>query len=443
MEAATQERRAGGSPTLQRRVAWAGAGCATLFLLAVGVGMFWWQYVSYVPHVPPPSRAMPVPNARDDFIAATYLLPAGSEAQIRSLYGNSAGSGARFPISTPELRQIVRAAQPALKRVRVGLDRDFECPPILSFSQPFPELAQYRQLARLLAAESELALREGRTRDALRSGLDAMKMGEMVQRGGPLIHGLVGVAIGAIGLRSVEHAIDHADADTCVCTLRELSELDVHAFTAADALTGERDSGMLGLSEILRKSYPPAFLQSISGGVTGGGAPPVADPSMMLLFVTTPKRKILENYRRNVEAEIARARQPYYAAGTPPTPPTDPLNALLAPAYGAARFAWARQQAVRRSLLTRLAVRAYTLREGHLPPSLSTLVPKYLPAAPSDPFAPAPLVYRVVKGKPVIYSRGPDGDDDGGRDLGARIEVNSDGDLGSTLPPALKTGKAR
>src|SRR2546425_292344 len=83
----------------------------------------------------------------------------------------------------------------------------------------------------------------------------------------------------------------------------------------------------------------------------------------------------------------------------------------------------------------RLETRAYQQQQAAPPPSLEALVPAYLPAVPQDPFAPKPLVYRRTGAGALVYSRGPDGKDDGGKDLGSRVIPDSRGDIVSMKPP--------
>ena len=69
-------------------------------------------------------------------------------------------------------------------------------------------------------------------------------------------------------------------------------------------------------------------------------------------------------------------------------------------------------------LLTALALRAYKLDHGADPLTLSALVPGYLQAVPADPFAlSGPLHYKHLGMKPLLYSVGPDGKDDGGKTI--------------------------
>ena len=49
------------------------------------------------------------------------------------------------------------------------------------------------------------------------------------------------------------------------------------------------------------------------------------------------------------------------------------------------------------------------------PANLAELTPEYLPAVPLDRYDGQPLRYRVVAGRPLIYSVGADRHDDGGR----------------------------
>ncbi len=63
------------------------------------------------------------------------------------------------------------------------------------------------------------------------------------------------------------------------------------------------------------------------------------------------------------------------------------------------------------------AVRRYQLQHGKLPELLQTAAKEVgLDAVPLDPYDPeeGPMRYSIVNGKPVVYSIGPDGKDDGG-----------------------------
>jgi hypothetical protein len=63
-----------------------------------------------------------------------------------------------------------------------------------------------------------------------------------------------------------------------------------------------------------------------------------------------------------------------------------------------------------------LALEAYRRQHAHYPASLQEMVPDLLPAVPSDRITGDPVKYRLVNGKPIVYSVGVDRKDDGGRE---------------------------
>ena len=141
---------------------------------------------------------------------------------------------------------------------------------------------------------------------------------------------------------------------------------------------------------------------------------------------------MIRRYRGYMDTVIATARQPYHA-GSLPAPPRDAhLDLLPSSLWDQVRESWTRQEALSRVLMLRLAARAYRLEHGKAVPALTALVPRYLRAVPEDPFASRPLTYRVVGEEVLIYSYGPDGDDDGGRSLTVPAQ-GSDGDLTGPL----------
>ena len=70
------------------------------------------------------------------------------------------------------------------------------------------------------------------------------------------------------------------------------------------------------------------------------------------------------------------------------------------------------------------ALAAYRADHGGYPPDLAALVPKYLPAIPEDLFSGGPFRYKREGAGYVLYSVGPNGKDDGGRN--SRDEPNSE-----------------
>jgi hypothetical protein len=63
-----------------------------------------------------------------------------------------------------------------------------------------------------------------------------------------------------------------------------------------------------------------------------------------------------------------------------------------------------------------LAIERHRLAGGKVPERLEELVPRYLPAVPSDPFDGNPLRYRRTEPGYCLYSISEDGQDNGGKE---------------------------
>lgn len=111
-----------------------------------------------------------------------------------------------------------------------------------------------------------------------------------------------------------------------------------------------------------------------------------------------------------------------------------------------------RHLARRRMAAIALAIRLYQVDHGTRPTELAELVPKYLTTLPLDPFAinGATFVYKPLAPRPLLYSVGPNGADDGGRKVknvsGARGDIpfflapESSADTNSEDGSSLETG---
>ena len=73
------------------------------------------------------------------------------------------------------------------------------------------------------------------------------------------------------------------------------------------------------------------------------------------------------------------------------------------------------RRAERDATLVAIALELHRRRHGALPEALTDLTPMLLPEVPLDPFTGEALRYRVIDGRPVVYSVGADRDDDGGQ----------------------------
>jgi hypothetical protein len=89
-------------------------------------------------------------------------------------------------------------------------------------------------------------------------------------------------------------------------------------------------------------------------------------------------------------------------------------SSLLLPGTDAVFSAEGRRLAMARAADAALAAQLYRRGHGHWPEKLEDLVPEFLAQVPADPFDGKPLRVHHTEDELVIYSVGPDGNDDGG-----------------------------
>lgn len=174
---------------------------------------------SFVMGRKPAFPPLPSPNAYDDFLSARK---------------SASGPIGDFPVlSKDELRELLATNVEALRIVRQGFTHTCSVPTeaaITNFSAMINDLADFKALAQLLAAEGRLAELEGRPGDAAESYCDAMRLGNEISHGGFLIYRLVGVAIEAIGgsrLAKVSPELNPAQRTAVIARLETLEDARV------------------------------------------------------------------------------------------------------------------------------------------------------------------------------------------------------------------------
>ncbi len=326
-------------------------------------------------------------------------------------------------------------------------------PPV--WSVLLPHLGSMRTHARLLAFDARLALSEGDTERFVARTLSQLDLARQASEDGFIISNLVAMAVHALAASELGRALrDHAD----VLSSDQLSRL-AHALAAS----GDRvetihfEFERFGASDVLQRSFTDnglghgrlvneSFGTIANFGVEDFG--PVPDTyklgrggrllAPIIAVIVADRRtqhEIIDQQLAIAEGSLARgpaampeliaareefnrrfdrpfARVRYFVAAIY-SPATDRLLATVF-----------KTRAMSDATLVALAIESYRRDQGFNPMSIGDLVPRYLPAAPEDPFAPGePLRLWVGGESPVIYSVGQDADDDGGQPM-----VESDGD---------------
>ena len=317
---------------------------------------------------------VPSPNGYDDLLGADRALekagfPDGHVLNIEK--GDIATLRAAVGPHHEILAAIHRAAEPG---------RPFQVPYLYDMNdingRLSGELQQIHIFAvRALFVEGELARREGRVDDALRSFLDLLRLSNAMSRNVPFFPYQMSQGLQFFGLRGLRDLRAALTAEQCRSLIPILAELERQREPIA--AVARRDQALMEAT--IRKQGTVAVLaMQLSGQLRQQGA------HAALLLERLEKR----------------------------------------PA------------ALHRLLMADLAVRLYRFEQGNEPESLDALVPALLPAVPVDPYSGHPLLYhKDAPGLSRPYSTGPDGDDDHLQPLlGRQFTDTTNGDFSLDTP---------
>ena len=335
------------------------------------------------------------------------------------------------------IAKLVEAERDVLDKIRGARgkpDADWKIP----YQSPMlmtllPHLNDQRSLANLkryAAVHERLAGNDGAALEHLR---DVIAIGRATDSNPFMIGHLVSIGINAIATHhligmapdlAIETAGDGkgggATPDQVRATIRELLDEARSDRALLDAVRGERVM-VLDTMKLLAERKLDA--RTVMGGGTGPnkGIPPIprglilADAGIVI-GQNTAVLKALEQ-SPDYPAYLKNAPPPVPAA-LKQSPKLHFMASMFLPAYDRFVTQHFRAKADRRLAAVALALRLYAVEHGgKYPATLDELVPDYLPAVPTDPFAAGekPLRYVVDDPEaPVVYSVGENGTDDGG-----------------------------
>ena len=337
-----------------------------------------------------------MPNGFEDYVAAGRMTK--DDKRVVAVID----AKTRPPVSLAERRHLLAENRPALARLHAGIRQAIFDPAIRSFNDKPTYLAHDRHLARLLWLAADVREAGDDYGAAVNYRLNAMRMGDDIPRGGPIIHGLVGLACDAIGRVWIwQRDLNHLSSAQCQAALRRLLDIDARSYPLTDTIRQEKWSvngsmAALGPHESSRFSL---------------------NPSARRLGEEIGSSLLMVKYNDWMDVLIAAVEKPYYAVRSLPPIPNDWVSRYFGPDYPTLRVKWVDRSAQHALLLTALALRAYRLDHHVYPAALVDLTPAYLLAVPRDPFHDGPLLYRRHGASYVLYSVGPDGQDDGGRPI--------------------------
>ncbi len=418
----------------------------------------------------PPAVEMPDPNAWE-----IYLLAFELEEQIQQRLTEELPEGAPTSLDMSEgalepetLVRLLDAYAPVFSALEAAIAGEAQAPQLLTqedFEQALEQFADHRQAARMFASRSIYRLGRGDALSGALDGIACMQIGADVATDHSLIAGLVQLACTAIGEARLREAIPYLGAQEARIAANAMRQAMSELPGLEQTLRGEEIVSHIMMQEQLAQfaGMEDAIQQlrddpDYAREVLAQEDPAVAEMDDAALRALV-EEKIAQMEALTPEqtwaelgdfyaASQAEAAKPYWAR-KPVEAPRNVLLATLTPSFERTALKYAASDARLRVDLTALAARAFFAETGAYPGSLDALTPEYLPEVPRDPFADAPLqsialgavsrTHPAAGGEPVaargltIYSLGPDGDDDGGVDIGRVIEPESDGDISLTL----------
>ena len=363
------------------------------------------------------------PNAYDFYLRAANALDYRDQGKDFPNFDN-ANLNAPFASSWKRREAVLRHNQRALQLMRQGFEYSYLQPVLAQNSSEFgdsrlfPFLSKARQLARLLGVEADVYASRGQYDKALSSGIDAVRLGTDLPRGGALISLLVGVAVESIGNCDLKKSyIEKLDAKQVKNLAQRLEKLDTYRVSYVQTLQNEKVDGLRELAQIFKNA------------------------KWRRQFHTrrTPAQ-ITATYNRLMSQVIANAALTYPQRRGVVAKNVDEVNGTIIglylsddaskPSYAASGIFVERSRARSRLTATMLALRAFKIEHGKYPATLHELAPNYLKSAPVDPFSDGkPLRYKSAGVEYSLYSIGPDAKDDGGKPGKSHFRPDDTGDI--------------
>jgi len=318
----------------------------------------------------------------------------------------------------------------AADRENCRFARDWTRP---SFAMLLPEIQSLRQAGRFLALAARRAAMEGRIDEALVDTVRIQKIGRHAATEPIIVSQLVGTALDAVALDTLADILPALGPD-------DLGRLDAPAIhdlvgpppSIFRGFIGEEAFGLSTFADFADARTNVDGLWQLTGNpdlAPGTFSRWVSAPASLLFrvfllpFDIASHRRMMHDYRQLAAMTFARPQQfaeqqkqiEAIEAGLQKEQRSGLVSATIKPAMAQVFHAQTRAVARHRAAAALVAATKRRLETGSLPESLEALVPGELPTLPLDPFATdAPLRLKVTPEEFLVWSVGPDGEDDGG-----------------------------
>jgi hypothetical protein len=373
------------------------------------------------------SRVFPQASGKNGY---EELVRAAELARSSKLFLKAEGGDATLAMKRAVL--LERPIIQALALVKQGLGKPVFSPrEKLDFTTVLPELAPLRSLGRLLGMQQYVLLADGRVSDALGVTHTLTRFGQVVQTDS-VISGLVGIAIEAIGFRTIGGHLDQLSARDCETLFRLTTAwlaqpgplprlLETERRAARDILAQTRERGKQALEDVFTPDSSPddqVKIRQLGGDLERARTGTSGDPDR--LYSDAGKR--IDEFYAHLHEQIRKPaweRSGLQSAGDGSL--GDQILTLLAPAFEQVLDRYTRQRATIQLLACHSAIRRYRWEHNRLPATLAELNIGELAV---DPFTGTPLQYEVRGSRYTLTSVGPKAAPDDPRAVDGRQPVN-------------------
>jgi hypothetical protein len=348
-------------------------------------------------------------------------------------------------VASPGVIDLLARHAATLDLIRRAADRD-SCRYQRDWTRPsfdmlLPEMQSLRTAAQLLVLKTRREAADGNAEDALRDVARIQRIGRHAASEPILISNLVGIAIDTMALDTLAQVLPTLrKSDLAVLDAPEIRDLITTPPAFASHLYGEEAFGLSIFADLAddQRSGPDLI------DLAGNGQP---QPSVLrALPLSLPYRVFflpadLAGYRSIMtQYQAAASRtEPYpdltkrIDAIETQTRDRSPgmLSSMIVPALGAVFKAQTRSVANHRAATALVAATKQRLETGAVPETFDELAAQLVPPASRDPFtADQPLVMKQTDDALLVYSVGPDGEDDGGPVAPSDDKVEGNDDIG-------------
>lgn len=311
-----------------------------------------------------------------------------------------------------------------------------------------PQLTKMRTVAEMIAGDARLAAEEGDAQRWMKRIEQLRVVADQSREPGFLINYLVMIGIEAMRLTQIERMLVERPNLLSDDQLAELAHRNAWYRGKSDLINYELER--MGFADVIQRIYTddghgdgrisPRGLNNFhlisnpndtQGLFPSGGNYAIELTKVALspaaVLVMASRKEMTDKYNAYMDRSEARLHRPWHQYVNDPLfveiqginrSTRDSLKYallnMLMPSLDRSNVTAERLATHRDAMQIAIALELFKRRTGNYPNNLSDLSPRLLPAVPADPCDGLPMRYKLVDGKPLVYSIGVDLDDDGG-----------------------------